>query len=110
MFEFSSHLETDSDWAYLRGVDQQFQAWVGGKDGSFHAALAVLTVIRTVLRYEWDRPFYRYWYREKLPFAGQQYRETLKHIPHSPGDTYSEFINAARRYSPSRSAISRLFG
>jgi len=100
----------NTESADLKGVSDQFKAWVGDPDGSFTEALALLVAIRTVLNYEWDRPFYRYWYREKPQFDSKSYRETLDTVPHSPDHAYRAFDTAARQYSPSRSAISRFFG
>ncbi len=113
--KFRSRLTAgDADAKLLTALDKDFVAWVdnaaAATDRSFSESLALLSAIAMVLRFEWDRPFYRYWYRENPVFSRTRYQELLTKIPQEPQEEYFEFSDAAKSYSPAKPRSWRVFG
>ena len=71
-------------------AETEFLDWMGGAPphddcgDSFTRCLALMELMRKVLRFEWDRPFVEYWYLKKPDFDLVQFREKIDKLPHIP--------------------------
>ena len=104
--EYGSALKgTGAGAAILPIVDANFRLWAAGtspktgNNDSFRQALALLSILKLVLKYEWDRPFFRYWYGHADDFEMDQYKVHLQYVPHSPPTDYADFEKAEKAYS-----------
>jgi hypothetical protein len=61
-----------------------FLSWVDHPDNSYRRVLQVLIIFRHILRFEWDRPLYRYWYEEKPAFPFEECQRALNLLPLEP--------------------------
>ncbi len=68
-------------------AEKQCLDWVDGAQpltdagDSFRRCLAVLNLMRLVMRFEWDRPFVGYWYRKAPEFDFAKFRDLLTQLP-----------------------------
>jgi hypothetical protein len=75
----------------LAEARDNFLSWVDDPDNSFYGVLHVLTIFRHILRFEWDRPLYRYWYEEDPSFPFDECERALNLLPSDPEDLVSTF-------------------
>lgn len=96
----------------LNNAETEFLAWLdkGPKAAvPFDECLALMSIMRLVMRYEWDRPFYRYWYRESVNFDRKEYLKALQEIPKVPAKQHELFTRVAGHYLPARPFLVRVW-
>lgn len=82
----------------LTKIQENFLTWVDSQDGSFPAVLALLEILANVLRFEWDRPFYGYWYDEVPSFPFEECDRALARLPQKPETLVLGFRAAFAEY------------
>ena len=103
--EYETLRSAPSPPATLPKIDAHLRLWGSGtspktgKNDSFNEALALLSILKLVLKYEWDRPFFRYWYGKKDDFEMQRFKTQLRYVPKTPAADYTQFKAAEEAYS-----------
>ncbi len=78
-------------------------AWIMGsaphhdQGQSFDVYLALLTIMGAVLQFEWDRPFFRYWYAKRPEFDATEVRNALDKLPDAP-EQWADFKQLVETY------------
>jgi hypothetical protein len=104
--QFSQLLASPKKGDAIRRVWRPLLAWVLGgaplyDDGkSFNIYLELLSIMQTVLEFEWDRPFFRYWYAKCPKFGAEDIQKALNNLPQDPGKRgkWTDFRELVKNY------------
>jgi hypothetical protein len=93
--------------ALFVAAETEFLAWVDGaapnSGDSFRRCLSLMLMLRMVLAFEWDRPFFGYWYGTKPEFDVDAFEGHLKNVPAGLNDLQvkaKRYAEDVRKYRP----------
>ncbi len=101
--KFTGLLASPEKGPVIERVWQPLLAWILEKpphqhqEQSFDVYLALLTIMQTILEFEWDRPFFRYWYAKRPEFSAKDVREVLDKLPQAP-QQWADFKELVQKY------------
>ncbi|MFL6414067.1 MAG: hypothetical protein ACJ74Y_00115 [Bryobacteraceae bacterium] len=83
----------------LMAIQENFLHWVDDSDNSFKGILALLEILRYILRFEWDRPFFGYWYGESPSFPFEECAAAFSRLPAERPELVERFRIDLEKYT-----------
>ena len=98
--EFGSMLVSGDHGPIMKPVLKPLLEWILRHDRkrSFDLYMALLTIMQVVLSFEWDRPFFQYWYANRPKFAEESLEKALDELPSDGTGEWADFRNLVREY------------